>query len=58
MKVIFLTAALQRLLFCSTYNNKCINYVLRSTLEQLGNCFEKYSQYLKIQTIVLLKNTT
>lgn len=41
MKVIFLTSALQRFLFCSTFSNKYINYILKSTLEQLGNYFEK-----------------
>lgn len=59
MKVIFLMSALQRFLFCSTFNNIStlgLKKRERSTLKGYeGSYFEKYIHYLKIQNNSALK---
>lgn len=46
MKVIFLTSALRRVLFCGTFHSRPAG-CLKSTLEQLENCFENIYSLFK-----------
>lgn len=58
MKVIFLMSALQRFLFCSTFNNISTLGLKKKKevpLSYKGSYFEKYIHYLKIQNNSALK---
>lgn len=57
MKVIFLMSALQRFLFCSTFNNISTLGLKKKEvpLSYKGSYFEKYIHYLKIKNNSALK---